>query len=356
MKSTAQSDEGRLIAGIRDVARRGGVELSPKFAKTIAREVEPLRARRHVRDVLLVMQASEHSDAPVSFATARRLLAYAGGDLRDALHRAATARRTEAGTVRRETLAETAVIDAAAARGIEIGPNAAARWLRVHGGVEGAIRHADDVRRVLDAAEHVGWPLTLHGALIALNADPADVVIDRVRARAERRRARWARACTVTTLAADPATRERGAFGCRCARCEHRLGVQLLPYQHKLVGKHAIDPEEGMAVAREQLSLALDKAPAGIASFTPFYGGFLARELSNLQRRDFAEPRALSLDAPAAGTDGATFADAIPDRTISVETIVILRERLRERVAETWQRIASAGEAFDSRVTAGAVA
>lgn len=183
--------------------------------------------------------------------------------------------------------------------------------------------------------------------------------------RAHVRASRLARSCAVVFRARDPERARQVAALCGCRRCEEFLIISIRPYVQGFVRARPwlrllgdVEHEAGVCVGP-----ALDSwVPDGGAFMSFFPTVFLRRARDLIQHQHAHRERAaVSLDDPVvgAGADSGryvSYAERIPDRNVSVETIVLARERLREFVEASRGRIASAGEAFDQRVAAGVVA
>jgi len=211
--------------------------------------------------------------------------------------------------------------------------------LRRKYGDEGARQYLRDLRRVMDAAATVGMPMTKAAAAARIRwSGGPDAAIARIGQVQQRRRSRSTHTCRRRGPAPrDRVERQNALAGCHCRTCIADLVEDLGAYTGTVAARYApydMEPEDAEGEAMVALLTAIDTWP-GRDSFAAFYAfkvrdhfaGVRAR--ASVQRRQAAVE---SLDKPLRAGEAWTLADTIPDRSIDVVTIVILRDRLARRI------------------------
>lgn len=179
----------------------------------------------------------------------------------------------------------------------------------------------------------------------------AEAIIGRVVARKER----LAKACTVRVRSSDFERGCQTAALCGCARCETWLVERLRPWIGAMVMARswtaALELDEIKQEGAISIGRALDSWDPDGGTFMSFFPRLfecrmieMLRYASTLGRR--AEAAAVPLDAPIVGGGNraryVTYADRIPDRSIDVASIVVIRERVWEIVNARRAELAAA--------------
>jgi hypothetical protein len=335
-------------------AVRHDITLSASRAKTLASH--GLRAAlRSIDDAAYLMRVARDEDIVLSFEGAIWRLRICGGVVDEAI------RRTIAGGAElRAGVTETVAY--AAARGIVLQPNSVHHLFRRHGR-PGTRRYVDDLAEIMDAAARLGieCPQTLASHRLSRADGDAQRVIDEFAAEHRRRADRLTVRCRVTAPPHNLAARSNAFAGCGCPRCRQRLAEQMTHYIAKMIAGpffSRLDPDEARAEANLELIRSIDSWPGG--NFTGWFAARFKHRVQQLySRRRPEEDQMLSLDAAAvlANDDGGRMVplgERIPDRTVDVAQIVLLRERVSEAALALRQIRAERGRQYtDREATAG---
>jgi hypothetical protein len=289
-----------------------------------------LHAVRIVDDVCQVVQVGRQEELDLSFAAALQRLENCGGDLALTIRRLRWAVETYPGMPEAIALAE------------ELGVTLTTEYIYSlfrQRGRPSAMKHIEHVAAVMDHAALLGIRCPQSTASWKLGRAGGDVarVLDDITGEHRRRIARLSSPCRVHIPPRGLADRANAFAGCGCLRCQDRLAIQLQPYIGKMVGAPlcaGLDRDEARADANAELLMAIETWPGG--NFTGWFSSrFKLRVRSLRVEQRERERMEISLDAPvvlADDGDGSQVpvGERIPDRTVDVQLIVLLRERVAE--------------------------
>lgn len=230
----------------------------------------------------------------------------------------------------------------AADRGITLAPSSLGHLLRKHGH-DGTRDYIDKLSGIMDAASLLGIGCTqaLATRRLSLAAGDAHRVIADFTAERHRRSDRRTIACRVIVPPHTLRDRANAFAGCGCPRCRDRLAAHMQRYIGKMIAApffRNLDREEARAEANLELIHSIETWPGG--NFTGWFAARFTRRVRKIYRsRSPKERETLSLDARDVLADDeggriVSLGERIPDRSVDVLTIVILRERLAEGVLE----------------------
>jgi DNA-directed RNA polymerase specialized sigma24 family protein len=230
----------------------------------------------------------------------------------------------------------------AADRGVTLAPSSIGHLLRKHGH-DGTRDYIDKLGDIMDAASLLGVGCTQALATRRLSLAEGDHrrVIADFTAEHRRRSDRRAIACRVVVPPHTLRDRANAFAGCGCQRCRDRLAAHMQRYIGKMIATpffRNLDREEARAEANLELIHSIETWPGG--NFTGWFAArFTSRVRTIYRSRSTEERETLSLDARDVLADDeggriVSLGERIPDRSVSVLTIVLLRERLAEAVLE----------------------
>lgn len=289
-----------------------------------------LRAVRTVDHVCQIVHAGRQEELDLSFAAGLQRLENCGGDVALAVRRVRWPAETYPGVPEAISLAE------------ELGVTLKARsiysLIRERGRL-GAMRHIEHIAAVMDHAALLGIAFPQSTATWKLGRAGGDVarVLDDLTDGHRKRIARLSSPCRVLVPPRGLADRTNAFARCGCLRCQDRLAVQMQPYIGKMVTAPlcaGLDRDEARAQANDELLVAIETWPG--RNFSGWFSSrfrLRVRSMRTAQREK--ERMEISLDAPAVLTDDGNgsqvpLGERIPDRTVDVQKIVLLRERVAE--------------------------
>jgi DNA-directed RNA polymerase specialized sigma24 family protein len=337
-------DIERLIAR----AARQGVALNSASASKALAPLGILAAIRKLDGVCRLIQAARNEDHELSFRLALRRVDTCGGNVEEAIRR-----MLAGGSESSEGIPET--VQYAGDRGVLFSPNSISNLFAKHGR-GGARRYIDKLAAIMDAAStlDVDCPQTLASRRLSLADGDAQHVIANFIAEHRRRADRRTVRCRVAVPPPTLNARSNAFAGCGCPRCCDRLASQLQPYISKMIAGPfftGLDREEARAEANLELLRSVETWRGGSNFAGWFAAHFKSRVQTTYRSRSAEEREMLSLDAPAvlANDDGGRavpLGERIPDRSIDVLEIVLLRERFAEAALTQRQLRADRGEEF----------
>jgi DNA-directed RNA polymerase specialized sigma24 family protein len=229
-------------------------------------------------------------------------------------------------------------LDYAERRGLTF-TSSSIRYLFKRHGHAGAHRHLDRLGAILDAAAIVGCDCTQSRAArrLALAKGDAQAVIDELAAQRRRRVDRRTAPCAVPISPPTLALRSNAYASCGCPHCMRRLANQLQRYIEKMISApyfSRVDRDEARAEAYLELIDSAERWPGG-PSFTGWFSISFERRIQALYRSR-QRAQTVSLDAEWALTNDeggriVPLGERVPDRSIDVLTIVIIRELRAEQ-------------------------
>jgi hypothetical protein len=340
--SVSQSDIQRLI----DRASRRGIRLDPASAESLA-SLGPLAAVRKLDGACRLIKAARGEDLYFGFRDAFRRLEMCGGNAEEAIRR-----MLAGGAEAIEGVCET--VQYAADRGVVLAPRTIYYLLRERGR-SGALHHIDKLSEIMDAASIFGVDCSQVGAAKRLSRADGDAqhVITGFAAEHRRRSERRTATCRVPVPPRALDARSNAFAGCGCPRCRERLAAQMEHYIGKLIARpfcNGLEPEEARAEANLELIRSVETWPGG--SFSGWFAhGFDKRVKTIYASRTSEEREMLSLNASGVlseddGGRTVPLGERIPDRSVDVLEIVLLRERVAEAALELRQNRADRGEEF----------
>jgi hypothetical protein len=290
-----------------------------------------LAATRKVNDACRLIRAGRAEDLQLSFRNALQRIDTCGGNTQEAIRRMLTG-----GIEARDGVVET--VEYAADRGVLLAPHSIYDLFKKHGR-SGTQHYIDKLGAIMDAASilRVECPQFLATRRLSLAEGDAQRVIADFTAEHRRRSDRNKIACRVTVPPRALSARSNAFAGCGCPRCRDRLATQMQHYIAKMIAAPffaRLEREEARAEANLELIRSIETWPGG-----NFSGWFAARFKSRVQAiyasRSNEEQGALSLDAAGVLADdldgrGVPLGERIPDRSVDVLSIVLLRERVAE--------------------------
>lgn len=327
-------------------ASQQGATLSAGDLRRLAR-LDLACARRTVDEVCRIIRAARGEEIELSFPAAHQRLDAAGGNVAEATRRVLWSLEHRPGMP--EAIAH------ADAVGVSLAPRTIHRLLRRRG-LPATLRYMDALGAMMDHAVKLGLscPQSLATWRLSRAGDDLDAAIADLTAERRRRVAQLSGPCSVSIPPAALGARANAFAGCGCPRCRERLAAQL----HNYIGRMLADPyfrdlghDEGRGVANEELIRAVESWPGG--NFTGWFSRrFRTRVRSLYAARSQEEREQLSLDAPAVLADDGDgrlvpLGERVPDRSIDVAEIVILRELLATEALA--QRAACAARADDAQ-------
>jgi hypothetical protein len=342
------NDAQQLIAS----AARQGVILDPASAKSLA-PLGTLAATRKLTRACRLLQAGHYEDIELSPRDALRRIDACGGDVEEAIRRMLTG-----GPEARAGIPE--AIQYAADRGVLLAPSSVCKLFTKHG-ASGTRHHIDKLAAVMDAASILGIDCTqtLATRRLSLAEGNAQRVIADFAAEHRRRSDRRTITCRVTVPPRELRARGNAFAGCGCARCLDRLATQMQHYIGKMIAGSffaGLDREEARAEANLELIRSVETWPGG--NFTGWFAARFKNRVNAIYSSRSAEERAmLSLDATDVLSDdvdgrSVPLGERIPDRSVDVLTIVLLRERFAEAALELRQLRADRSKEFTNGLSA----
>lgn len=340
--SFSADDIQRLI----ERAARQGLTLDPVTAKTLA-TLGVLVATRKLNHACRLIQAAHREDLELSFREALKRIATCGGDGEEAIRRLLTS-----GPEARAGVPET--VQYASDRGVLLAPSSICRLFTEHG-ASGTRHYIDKLATIMDAASILGIDCTQTLATRRLSLADGDArrVIADFTAEHRRRSDRLTVTCRVIVPPSELGARSNAFAGCGCPRCLDRLATQLQHYIGKMIAGPffaGLDREEARAEANLELVRSVETWPGG--NFTGWFAAcFKSRVNAIYASRSAEEQTMISLDAASVLTNDnggrdVLLGERIPDRSVDVLSIVLLRERVAEAALELRQLRADRGEEF----------
>lgn len=314
-----------------------------------------LQAVRTVDHVCQVVHVGRQEELDLSFTAGLQRLENCGGDLALTIRRLRWAVETYPGMPEAISLAE--------ALGVTLTAEYIYALFRERGR-PGTMKHLEHIATVMDHAALLGIRCPQSTASWKLGRAGSDVarVLDDLSDQHRRRVARLSSPCRVLVPPRNLSDRANAFAGCGCLRCQGRLAVQMQPYIGKMVGAPlcaCLDHDEARAQANDELLMAIETWPGG--NFTGWFSSrFRLRVRSMRVAQKEQERMEISLDAPvvlADDGDGSQvpLGERIPDRTVDVQKIVLLRERVaEEEIARRRMRMQQVEEADPSLHTSSA--
>jgi hypothetical protein len=327
-------------------AGRQGITLDASSANTVA-SLGALAAVRKLDEVCRLIKTAAGEEIELSFGVALRRVDACGGNTEEAI------RRVLAGRVE----SQAGVCDAveyAAAQGVVLAPGSVANLFGKHGR-SGARRYIDELGAIMDAAAVLGIDCTQVLATRRLTAADGNVqqVIAGFAAEHRRRSDRRSITCRVRVPPRGLGARTNAFAGCGCSRCLERLAAGLQHYIGRMISNPffgGLDPQEARAEANLELIPSVETWPGG--NFAGWFSNRCERRVRAIYRARAAEEREMaSLDAPTvlAESDGGRtvpLGERIPDRSVDVLEIVLLRERVAEAALQLRQERADRGDEY----------
>jgi hypothetical protein len=333
-------------------AARQGIALDSASAKNLA-SLGALAAVRKLDGVCRLIKTAHDEDAKLGFRAALRRVDTCGGNAEEAI------RRVLAGKVEsHEGVCET--VEYAADRGVVFSPKSIANLFGKHGR-SWTRRYIDQLGAIMDAAAVLGIECTQILATRRLTAADGDAqyVIAGFAAEYRRRSDRQTIPCRAPIPPRELSARTNAFAGCGCPSCLDRLAAQLQHYIGKMIAKpffNGLEHEEARAEANLELIRSAETWPGG--NFTGWFAHRFERRVRTIYASRSAEERkTVSLDAPGVLADddggrGVPLGERIPDRSVDVLEIVLLRERVAEAALELRQCRAERGEEFTNGTSA----
>lgn len=345
--SYTTNDVRRLV----EHAARRGLKLDSVSAETLA-PLGALAATRKLNHACRLIQIGYYEDLELSFRDALQRIDVCGGDVEEAIRRMLTG-----GPEAREGIPET--IQYAAARGVLLAPRSVSS-LFTKRGTGGTRQYIDKLATIMDAASVLGIDCTQTLATRRLSLAEGDArrVIADFAAEHRRRSDRRTITCRVAVPPRELGTRTNAFAGCGCPRCLDRLATQLQHYISKMIAGPffaRLDREEARAEANLELIRSVETWPGG--NFTGWFAARFKNRVRTIYTSRSAEERTmLSLDATdilSEDVDGRSvpLGERIPDRSVDVLTIVLLRERIAEAALLLRQVRADRSEEFTNHTT-----
>jgi hypothetical protein len=344
---TQPPDDSQEIHRLIERAARQDVTLDPTSARALA-GLGTIAATRKLDGVCHLIRAGRTRGLELSFQEASQRIEARGGNVAEAIRRLAAAHRAEI----RKTTSET--IRYAADRGLMFAPSSIEQHLKQRGR-RGTQAYIDQLGAIMDTAAIVGADCsqTLATRRLSLAEGDARQVIADFVASHRRRLDRQTIACRVPVPPHAPRERANAFAGCGCQRCCDRLAAHMQGYIGKLVATplfQGLDREEASAIANLELIQSLETWPGG--NFTGWFAIRLKCRVLEIYRSRSAEERKLiSLDAAYALADDesgriVSLGERVPDRSIDVLIIVLLRERLAEAALQLRRTRAERSEEY----------
>lgn len=205
-------------------------------------------------------------------------------------------------------------------------------------GPQATRRYVDKLGEIMDAAATLGLdcPQTLASRRLSLAGGDAQQVIDGFATEARRRLDRQRAGCSATVPPREFRERTNALANCGCPRCRGRLALLMQRYIGSLVNSRLCDglyADEARAEANLMLIEAAETWPGG--NFTGWFAQVFKSHVNEIYRSHLGERETISLDAEAVlhpdnGARTVPLYERVPDRTVDVLNIVLLRERCWE--------------------------
>lgn len=315
-----------------------GVTLDTSSAKTLA-SLGALAATRKLDDACRLIRAGRSEHLTLTFRDALQRIDACGGNAEEAIRRVLAERRAE----NRKRIAE--MVRYAADRGVTLAPSSINGLLRRRG-LGGTRDYIDKLGVIMDAASLLGTDCTqaLATRRLSLAEGDAQRVIADFTAEHRRRSDRQTIACRVVVPPHALGERTNAFAGCGCPRCRDRLADHMQRYIGKMIAVpffRDLDREEARAEANLELIRSIETWPGG--NFTGWFATRFTHRVQALYRSRTADERTtLSLDAEGVLADDeggriVPLGERIPDRSVDVLTIVLLRERIAEAALQLRQ-------------------
>jgi hypothetical protein len=345
-KQTDASCSPSDIQYLTNRAARQGIALDSASAKNLA-SLGLLAAVRKLDGVCRLIKTAHDEDAKLGFRAALRRVDTCGGNAEEAIRR-----MLAGGAETQEGICET--VQYAADRGVVFTPHTVANLSRKHGR-SGTQCYIDKLGAIMDAAAVFGVDCTQTRASQRLSHADGDAqhVIAQFAAEYRRRSDRRTITCRVPVPPRALEARSNAFAGCGCPRCRDRLAAQLQHYIGKMIARpffNGLEPEEARAEANLELIRSAETWPGG--NFTGWFAHRFERRVRVIYASRSSEEREMiSLDAPGVlseddGGRTVPLGERIPDRSVDVLEIVLLRERVAEAALELRQNRADRGEEF----------
>jgi hypothetical protein len=345
-KPSHESASGSEIERLRRRAARYNIVLDRVSIEALLR-LDMLSATRKLEGVCRLIRAARAEELRLGFKEATLRIERCGGNVEEAIRRT-----LNGGAELHAGVAE--MTRYAADRGLAYTPST------IHAHIErrgrgGTQRYIDKLADVMDAAAVFRIDCSQARAVQRLSRADEDaqrVIADfaaESRRRADRRRAE----CRVVVPPSALKARPNAFAGCGCPRCCERLAAHMQKYIAKMIAAplfRDLDRDEARAEANLELVESVECWPGG--NFTGWFAHRFANRARAIYRsRCDDERRMLSLDAAWVLTNDEggrliALGELVPDRTIDVLTIVILRERLAERALAVRRARAERSEEF----------
>jgi hypothetical protein len=294
--------------------------------------LQELAATRKLNQATRLIAVARQEDLEVGPREALRRIESCDGDAEEAIRR-----MLNGGLEARAGVPE--LLQYSSDRGVLLLPSSVHRLLARYGDA-GARVHVYKLAAIMDAAALLGFECsqTLAGRrLSAAEGDAQQVVADfeaEYRRRADRRTAK----CRVLVPPRELRARSNALAGCGCPRCLTRLTEHLQHYIAKVIAL-SFFARLGRDEARSEAYLELIRSAeawTGGPNFTGFFATrFLRRVKAIYESAWEKEQGMLSLDADGVLADDegghrVPLGERIPDRSVDVIVIVLLRERVAE--------------------------
>jgi hypothetical protein len=352
-KQTITASSSGDIQRLVDRAARQGLTLDPASAKSLA-SLGPLAAVRELEGACRLIKAARGEDVYFGFRAALRRLETCGGNPEEAIRR-----MLAGGAEAIEGVCETAQY--AADRGVVLAPRSIYYLLRERGD-SGTRRYIDKVAAIMDAASIFGVDCSQARAAKSLSRADGDAqhVIAGFAAEHRRRTDRQRVTCRVPIPPRALDARSNAFAGCGCPRCRERLAAHMQRYISTIIARpfcNGLDREDARAEANLELIRSAETWPGG--SFSGWFANGFEKRVKAIYASRASEARdMLSLDAPGVlseddGGRTVPLGERIPDRSVDVLTIVLLRERVAEAALELRQTRADRSEEFVNCSPAG---
>jgi hypothetical protein len=230
------------------------------------------------------------------------------------------------------------IIRYAAYRGVAFSPTYMCNLLR-RLDRRGTQRYIDHLGEIMDAAAELGIECrqSLASRRLSIARGDAQCVIDAFAAQARRRTDRQIAGCSVPVPPRSHQECANAFANCGCPRCRERLAMHMQPFITRLVKSRlcdGLDSDEARSEANVELVEAVDTWPGG--NFTGWFRRRFEHRVYNFYAACTGDERhTISLNVEESlsnDRDGhiVPLYERVPDRTIDVLRIVLLRERAWE--------------------------
>jgi hypothetical protein len=299
-----------------------------------------LQALRTVDHVCQIVHAGRQEERELTFAEALKRFESCGGDVSLAIRRLRWAAETYPGMPEAISLAEEL--------GVTLANRSIYSLIRERG-LLGATRYIEHLAAVMDHAALLGITCRQSTATWKLGRAGGDLarVLDDLTEQHRKRIARLSSPCRVLVPPRDLADRTNAYARCGCLRCQGRLAVQMQPYIGKMIAARlcaGLDRDEARARANDELLTSIENWPG--RNFSGWFSSRFRLRVRSMRAAQREQRRMeISLDAPAVLADDGDgsqvpLGERIPDRTVDVQKIVLLRERVaEEEIARRRMRI-----------------